>query len=292
MTHAEEQARQLLQEAEKKMSPKGFLQSLFGYYRNRTEDAIECYQRAGNLFKLAKNWSQAGSAFQQAADLSIEQNNRSDAASNFVLASKCIEKYDVQNAIKCLLNAIQIYTDLGRFVIAAKLHNNIAEIYEQNLQFEKSIQHYEQAADYFKVEENFTSAKRCLLKVADYVSSEFKDYNRAIDIYQEVAFYDLKNAILQYGAKDHLFRAVLCHLCIDVLNAKHALDFYAKKYPAFNITREYKFLKTITEQIEEGDEDGFTKSVREYDDLSRLDTWHTKILLAVKRQISGQPDLL
>ncbi len=54
-------------------------------------------------------------------------------------------------AVSCLLKAIEIYTDLGRFTIAAKHHQTIAEIYESELaDLDRAVQHYEQAADYFK----------------------------------------------------------------------------------------------------------------------------------------------
>uniref|UniRef100_A0A803YEV7 Uncharacterized protein n=1 Tax=Meleagris gallopavo TaxID=9103 RepID=A0A803YEV7_MELGA len=36
-------------------------------------------------------------------------------------------------AINCLIRAIEIYTDMGRFTIAAKHHISIAEIYESEL---------------------------------------------------------------------------------------------------------------------------------------------------------------
>lgn len=40
---------------------------------------------------------------------------------------------------------------MGRFSIAAKHHQTIAEIYETELaDLERAVQHYEQAADYFK----------------------------------------------------------------------------------------------------------------------------------------------
>ena len=40
---------------------------------------------------------------------------------------------------------------MGRFTIAAKHHQTIAEIYETELaDLDRAIQHYEQAADYFK----------------------------------------------------------------------------------------------------------------------------------------------
>jgi alpha-soluble NSF attachment protein len=249
-------------------------------------------KKRATYLNLQKNWHQAGSAFKAAGDLNLEHNNRTEAANDYVLASKCFEKYDISNAINFSLSAIQIYTDLGRFTMAAKQHGNIAEIYEHNLELEKAVQHYEQAADYFKVEENYVLAKRCLLKIAEYSSSEFQDYTKAINIYQEIGFYDLKTPILQYNAKDNLFKAGLCHLCIDLMNAKHALDLYLDKYPAFETSMQYGFLKNIIECVEDLDEDAFSRVVRDYDNQVRLDTWHTKILLTIKKQMKEHPNLL
>lgn len=59
---------------------------------NKIEDAIECYQRAANMFKMAKKWAQAGSAFYEAALLHGKNNSRHDAANNFVDASNCYKK--------------------------------------------------------------------------------------------------------------------------------------------------------------------------------------------------------
>lgn len=62
---------------------------------SRIEDAVECYQRAANLFKMAKNWSQAGSAFCEAANLNSRSGARHDAATNFVDAANCYKKSDI-----------------------------------------------------------------------------------------------------------------------------------------------------------------------------------------------------
>lgn len=94
------------------------------------DDAVECYQRAANLFKMAKNWSQAGKAFCEAANLHSKAGSRHDAATNYVDASNCYKKTDTQEAVNCLLKAIEIYTDMGRFTMAAKHHQTIAEMYE------------------------------------------------------------------------------------------------------------------------------------------------------------------
>jgi hypothetical protein len=55
---------------------------------------------------------------------------------------------------------------MGRFTIAAKHHETIAGIFESEVaDLDKAMQHYEQAADYFKGEESNSSANKCMLKV-------------------------------------------------------------------------------------------------------------------------------
>jgi alpha-soluble NSF attachment protein len=105
----------------------------------------------------------------------------------------------------------------------------------------RAVQHYEQAADYFKGEESTSSANKCLLKVAQY-AAQLEDYDKAISIYESVAGSCLDSSLLKYSAKEYFFRAALCHLCVDILNCQHANEKYAGQYPAFQDSREYKFL--------------------------------------------------
>jgi alpha-soluble NSF attachment protein len=57
---------------------------------------------------------------------------------------------------------------MGRFAIAAKHHQTIAEIFEgEGADLEKAMQHYERAADFFKGEESNSSANKCMLKVGN-----------------------------------------------------------------------------------------------------------------------------
>ncbi|NXA62833.1 SNAA protein, partial [Mohoua ochrocephala] len=162
----------------------------------------------------------AGSAFCRAAQLQLQLQSKHDAAMNFVDAGNAFKKADPQEAITCLIRAIEIYTDMGRFTIAAKHHISIAEIYETELvDIEKAIAHYEQAADYYKGEESNSSANKCLLKVATY-AAQLEQFPRAIDIYEQVGAMAMDSTLLKYSAKEHFFRAALCHFCVDMLNAR------------------------------------------------------------------------
>ncbi|KAG8143558.1 putative Alpha-soluble NSF attachment protein [Naja naja] len=168
--------------------------------------------------------SAAGNAFCQAAQLHLQLQNKHDAAMSFVDAGNAFKKADPQEAINCLLRAIEIYTDMGRFTIAAKHHITIAEIYETELvDIEKAIAHYEQAADYYKGEESNSSANKCLLKVATY-AAQLEQYQKAIEIYEQVGTSAMDSPLLKYSAKEYFFKAALCHFCIDMLNAKKLLD--------------------------------------------------------------------
>ena len=61
---------------------------------------------------------------------------------------------------------------------------------------QRAVQHYEQAADYFKGEESTSSANKCMLKVAQY-AAQLEDYEKAIQIYEQVIFIvKIKNAQL------------------------------------------------------------------------------------------------
>lgn len=52
-------------------------------------------------------------------------------------------------------------------------------------------------------------------------------YQKAIQIYEEVARYSLNNNLLKYGARGHLLNAGICQLCKgDIVAINNALDKY------------------------------------------------------------------
>uniref|UniRef100_A0A8C2XMX9 N-ethylmaleimide-sensitive factor attachment protein, alpha b n=1 Tax=Cyclopterus lumpus TaxID=8103 RepID=A0A8C2XMX9_CYCLU len=274
----EKEAMALVAEADKKMkSSQSFFGAMFGG-SSKTEEACDMYVRAANMYKMAKNWCAAGNAFSQAAHLHLQMQSKHDAATNFIDAGNAFKKADPQEAINCLNRAIEIYTDMGRFTIAAKHHITIAEIYETEMvDIDKAIAHYEQAADYYKGEESTSSANKCLLKVATY-AAQLEQYPKAIEIYEQVGTHAMDSTLLKYSAKDHFFKAALCHFCVDI-------KCHTKMFPAFSDSRECKLLKKLLDAYEEQNVEAYTDSVKEFDTISRLDQWLTTMLLRIKKTI-------
>ncbi|XP_053473984.1 N-ethylmaleimide-sensitive factor attachment protein, alpha a [Ictalurus furcatus] len=281
----EKEAMALVAEADKKTRISGSLFGTFFGSSSKAEEACDMYTRAANMFKMAKNWNAAGDAFCRAAKVHLKTQSKHNAAVSFIDAGNAYKKADPQEAIKCLSRAIDIYTDMGRFTIAAKHHISVAEIYESDLlDIDKAVVHYEQAGDYYKGEESTSSANKCLLKVATY-AAQLEQYQKAIQIYEQIGTYCMDNTLLKYGAKDHFFRAALCHFCVDMLNAKLAVQRYEEMFPAFSDARECKLLKKLLDAHEAQDVDAYTSAVKEFDSITRLDQWYTAILLRIKKTI-------
>ena len=90
--------------------------------------------------------------------------------------------------------AISLFCDMGRFANAAKLEKEIAEMYENDNQAEKCVEHYKQAANYFRGEDSVSGAQ----------------------IYESVAQACLEKNVLKFNAKGYLFNAGILHLCEGV----------------------------------------------------------------------------
>ncbi|CAD6198790.1 unnamed protein product [Caenorhabditis auriculariae] len=240
---------------------------------------------------MGKLWREAGDAFVRAAELHGSQgDSKHDCASQYAEAANCYRKINPQIAIDCLLKTSEIYTDMGRFNMAAKNHITIAELFETDCpDKEQCIEHYQKAADYYKGEEAKSSATKCLLKVAQY-AAELEHYTQAIAVFEEIAYWEADHSTLKYAAKNHFFQALLCHLVVDRLNAQLALKKYEEASPSFSDSREAKFIKEVLTAIEEQNEEVFTETVKNFDKISRLDPWATSLLVKAKRAISKEDD--
>ncbi|KAF8381149.1 snap-1, partial [Pristionchus pacificus] len=287
MGDSEAKARTKLAEADKKArGGGGFFSKVFG--SGGQDDAADLYIQAGNLFKMAKLWKEAGDAFVRAAEIKGQDADaKHDMASQYSEAGNCYRKTNPQFAVECYQKTADIYTDMGRFNMAAKIHVTIAELFESECpDMEQCIFHYQKAADYYKGEESKSSATKCLVKVA-MLAAQLEQYNKAVATFEEIAMWEAEHPTLKYAAKTHFFQALICRLNVDLLDSQHALTRYEEASPSFTDTRECKLIKDIIASIEANDEEAFTKAVANYDKISKLDNWHTALLVKVKRAIAS-----
>lgn len=138
-------------------------------------------------------------------------------------------------------------------------------------------------------------------------AAQLDRYDRSIDRFEAIAAASVDNNLTKFSVKEYLLKAGLVHICSgDLVKAKMAIERYEDLDMTFGSTREcqllkvtpiaqeYMFsnlLKNVLAAVEAGDRDAFTEHVRAYDNLSRLDTWKTSILVKIKNNIHEEPSL-
>jgi len=287
------EANKLLQDAKTlESSSSGFMNRLLGGGGAKLEEAASCYNKAANQFKAHKQWERAGSGFKNAARLQkCEQVNcRHEAAQSLVNAGMVFRKSNAKSAVDAYHEAIEIFTDMGRFNMAAKHLATCGDIFSEIRDFNRAIESYNQAADYYRSEDSNTTADKHDLQAADLLATEMEKYIQALEKYEMCGNRSAESSLLKYSAKNHFFKAALCHLNIDVINCKQALSKYIQILPSFQDQREYNLLLQLIESTEEAKVDKFTDAVFEYDNISRLDDWTTTMLLRAKKRISDEDD--
>ncbi|KAF9906655.1 hypothetical protein EC991_000380 [Linnemannia zychae] len=285
---SEREAQELIAKADKKAASSSWF---FG--GNKYEEAAELYTKAGNIFKMAKRWKESGDTFCKAADMQLKMNEKDEAANTFINASKSYKKSSPQDAILSLENAIQILTERGRFQSAAKHQEDIASIYESELiDLDHAMRAYETAADWYAGESSTALSHKCMLKVATF-AAQLGQYDKAIEKFELVATASLDNQLMKWSLKEYFLKAGLCHIASgDSVSAHNAVDRYCEMDVTFGSTRECQFLQSILTAVDNSDVGQFTGSVVEFDQLSKLDNWKTKILLEIKNSIGEESSLI
>ena len=259
----------------------------------RFEDAAELFVKAANSFKMGKMWQEAGESFVAAAECHLKMKSKYEAASSYVDAGSAFKKSNFVDAVGVLALAIDLYCNEGRFQQAAKLEKECAELFEAESDTAQAIEHYQKAADLFSGEDSTSLANQCMLKVAQF-SAANEDYDRAIQIFEDVARASLDSPLLKWSVKDYYLKAGLCRLAAESVNleeARKAIERYQDMDTSFSQTRECKLLMDVLEAYEEVDVDTFTEVVFEFDQVSKLDPWKTSLLLKIKQTINKGGDL-
>ncbi|KAG0556996.1 hypothetical protein M758_11G090800 [Ceratodon purpureus] len=263
----------------------------WAFFGSKYEDAADLFDKAGNAYKLAKAWDEAGNVYIKLASCHLKLDSKHEAAAAYVDAANAYKKKpSSQEAIQMLLLAIEMFEDIGRLSMAAKHYKDIADIYEKEEDYAKAMEFYDKAAELYSGENVESTSNQCKLKVAQY-AAQTEQYDKAIQIYEAVAKNSLNNNLLKYSVKGYLLNAGLCQICgKDTIAVQNAIENYQELDPTFVGTRECKFLQDLAAAIDEMDIVKFTDVVKEFDSMSRLDQWKTTLLLRAKTALKTREE--
>jgi alpha-soluble NSF attachment protein len=156
-----------------------------------------------------------------------------------------------------------------------------------------AIEAYEQAAEFFGMEDSKSNTSQCLGKVAELCSAGLDppDFVRASAIYDDLGRRCLDSNLLKFNAKGYFLQATFCHLASgDAVGASQALNKFENLDYTFGDSREGKFARALTEAVEGFDVEGFSTACYEFDRISKLNPWQTAILVVIKKSIDDGGD--
>ncbi|PWN94252.1 TPR-like protein [Acaromyces ingoldii] len=280
---------ELLKSAEKRANSTG---GWFSSSSGKLEEAAELFKAAGNKFRLASRFDEAGQAFMRAAETEIKAGETDYAANTFFEAHKCFKMARPELAVVALTRCKTILVERGRFRQAADREKNIAELYKNEANDpRKALESYEQAGEWYLQEGAQATASGCFREAAT-VATEVGDYKRALERWEQVAQMSLESNLTRYSVKDYYLNAGLCYMAIpDYVACGNAMGFYANQDPSFPTTMEGRFLHSLLEVCEAGDVAAFDERVQDFDRTKRIIGWQATLLRNVRKAVQEEPDL-
>jgi alpha-soluble NSF attachment protein len=290
-----QQGREFLKLAEGK-TKSGFMSLFTG--GPKYDEAAELYSKAGVQFKMARDWQQAADAFVQSAFASCKAGSPNEEAVNYLEAARCLKNLSQEQAQGWYEKAVKMYSDAGRFSQAGKILKEVGEAYESFGSMDKALIFYTKAVDVFELDEHSkTQVTSCILKKAEIMSVvavegatvDEEKLVQAAKLFETEGQKATMNPMLAFGAREHFLKAGLCLLALgDTVSIKVGVARFHDKDPKLETSREGGLLRGLSEAFAEGDVDAFRDKLDEYDSVSRLDGWKTKLLLiAVKKLTVG-----
>lgn len=223
-------------------------------------------------------------------------------ASLFTEAGNCARRISLPEGAAVSRKAVAVLIRSGRLAAAAKILKTLAEEFEAAQEKEQAAQLYAEAARLFETDE-YSSSQRsaCICKYAELLAagaaegslSERARLEKAAKLFEEEGFKASQNSLLQFGAKDLFFKALLARMAAtgggeDLVDLQLCLTRYSERNSHFTSSREAKLLRQLLEALGERDEEAFTQAVQQYDAITRLDPWKVNLLLKLKPTLTGK----
>ena len=145
----------------------------WSFFGNKYEDAAELFHKSANQFKVAKEWKSAGTAFMRCSDCHHQCGNTYESTEYITEAARCYKKVRCEDALMCYTTAADMLCNEGKFSQAAKLQKELGEFHAEGEDYDKAIEAYKKAVDFFSGEEQHTSANQTLLEVAKLYAEVF-----------------------------------------------------------------------------------------------------------------------
>lgn len=254
------------------------------FKKERYQDAVDLFKKAGNSYKSTKDWSHAGDAYSRATECYKKLKNPIQSALTAISASEMYSKEpdSFENATNMLNYAINFYKSTDDASKVGNLLCQLAELLETQKKYDEAIKSYEEASKYYQTSREDTQATNQLIKIGDLYCL----LNRWIDaanIYKKIAQKYLENSLTELIACKYCTKVILCRIAgDDTIGAESQLTELGEKSRQWKLSEEYTMLQQCLKGIEDGNYNEFNSSISKYNEYKDIDEWTKKIFDAIR----------
>ena len=184
-----------------------------------------------------------------------------------------------EDAARCLIQAIDHYVYKGNYRRAATQKQNLAELYEQNKDTVNARSAYSETAQWYEDDNAPALANKFNLKAAEFAAWN-GDYLDAVQRFEHVAERTKGHSTMKFSLKIYFLNAGICHLALDIVGAKRALENYRQMDSDFPTTDQYRLLADLMEIVEQGDSEAFASRLAQVEEKNaKLPDWQIAVFL-------------
>lgn len=271
-------------------------QGTFFLWRSKDNfsQAAQNYKEAGVQLKIATDYKEAGDLFLKSAEMYLNKcEDKMNAAISFGEAGQILKQVDATAAAKWLKKSAELYQLMGRAGPAAKIWDDVAVVYDQDLfDRDQAIKCHIAAGDCYRSTKSETSANGCYMKAANLMSQDQK-WLDAVAMYEKIAEYYSRQTTMPHHVNNCCYKALLCMMVQEVKNenkgtvekTKNKLELYTSSYPTFEDHDDARMVGDVIKFYEANDTESFqaTLNKRKY----KLDQWAIDMYLILKRAMDG-----
>ena len=133
----------------------GFFSNFFSSKADRKDEAKDLYLQAANCYKHAKDPKQALEMYMRSIDCEADDGFK---ASHYKEAAMVVKQHDTQKYLELIQHAIRLYQFAGRMSQACNLCKDCAEKLEEDYNYEKAREFFEQAASLYELDNQISYA--------------------------------------------------------------------------------------------------------------------------------------
>jgi tetratricopeptide (TPR) repeat protein len=254
---------------------------------DKTDIAIENYEKAYNNYKIARNYEKAGECQQHLVPLYNKNSyNFYNVGMAYLKSAEMYRFVDVKKSVNMLDESTNVFKENGKFVNVASNYKLLGDIQKSVNNHQDAISAYLKSYEYYDVEKHQSNAYDSL-KDAICLMLEINEFDKVAGHLEKMIKYKLS---LYYGFdyKKYCFDMLLIQLWAgDVVQFKRLLNIYTTSKNEFIKTNEYKCLNQLLDGYVQCDYDIFADAMLNYSNMHPLNNWQKKLLEFVGNKIGN-----